>query len=138
MDVANKLTEVGILLTKNGFVAVLKQMPASAVAMVEIYGISGQQAPHDGRNGGQAGFEQQMNMVRHQGPGKAWRVRFIKDISKSLDKLISVAVIAKDLTLLDTPKDDVVNRSRRIYACFAWHVFLIGPSKDLVKLFIYL
>jgi hypothetical protein len=41
MDIADKFQKVRLLLAKNRFVAVLKQMAVPAVAAVEINGISG-------------------------------------------------------------------------------------------------
>jgi hypothetical protein len=79
-----------------------------------------------------------MNVVGYQGPGVARCLSFSKDIRQSLDKLIAVAVVAKDLTLLDTPDDDVVQCTGRIYSCFTKHKSSLTIPKALVNLFIYL
>jgi hypothetical protein len=49
-----------------------------------------------------------MNVVWYQGPGLAWYLGIRKVIRQSLEKLIAVVVVAKDLMPLDTPDDDVV------------------------------
>jgi len=80
----------------------------------------------------------QMSVVGHQGSGVAGGFSFSKDIRQFLDKLIAVAVVAKDLTLLDTPDDDVMKCTGSIYACFTRHAFFLTTPKVSVNLFIYL
>jgi hypothetical protein len=79
-----------------------------------------------------------MNVVWYQGPGVAWCLGIRKVIRQSLDKLIAVVVVAKDLTLFDTPDDDVVKCPGGIYACFTRHKFSLAAAKIGVNLFIYL
>jgi len=79
-----------------------------------------------------------MNVVWYQGPGVAWCLCIRKVICQSLEKLIAVVVVAKDLTLLDTPDDDVVQCTGRIYSCFTKHKSSLTIPKALVNLFIYL
>jgi hypothetical protein len=49
-----------------------------------------------------------MNVVGYQSPCIARCLGIRKDIFQSLQKLITVAVVVKDLPLLDTSDDDVV------------------------------
>jgi hypothetical protein len=73
-------------------------------------------------------------MVWYQGPGVAWCLCIRKVICQSLEKLIAVVVVAKDLTLLDTPDDDVVKCAGGIYACFTRHKFSLAAAKIGVNL----
>ncbi len=138
MDVADKLAKIGFLLTKNRFIAVLKQMTVSTMTSVEISSIAGQQTAHDNGNRCQACFQQQMNMIGDQSPGVNWCFSFCKDITESFDKLIAILVVFKDFAFLDPSNDDVVKRSGGIYACFTRHKSSLTPLKVLVNLSIYL
>ena len=60
-----------------------------------------------------------MKMVGDQRPGIAGGVGIGKNINESIEILIAVAVITKYLATIDTPDDDVVDRTRGVYACFA-------------------
>lgn len=77
MDVANELLEIGIFLTNNGFVSILKQIPVSSVTMIEADDVSGQQPSHHRRQRHRAGPEEQVGMVREKSPGIASGSRFL-------------------------------------------------------------
>ena len=79
-----------------------------------------------------------MNVVWYQGPGVARCLGIRKVICQSLNKLIAVVVVAKDLTPLDTPDDDVVKCTGGIYAGFTRHEYSLAASWFSVNLFIYL
>ena len=83
-----------------------------------------------------AGSDEDMAMIGNKRPGVAGCFRISKDITESLDKLITVPVVPKNLTLLVTPNDDVVKCTRSIDACFTWHAFSLVPQKISVNLFI--
>jgi len=54
------------------FVAVLKQVPAAAMAKIESRGVPGQQPAHEtGEADSLPGAQQKMRMVIEQGPGQA-------------------------------------------------------------------
>ena len=48
MNIADQLLEIGLLVTHDGFITVLKEMPMSAMAPIIGDGIAGEQAPHEG------------------------------------------------------------------------------------------
>ena len=52
MNVAHELQQVGVLLAKDGPVAVLEEMPTPPVPPIERHRIAGQQPPHDGGDRG--------------------------------------------------------------------------------------
>ena len=62
-----------------------------------------------------------MKMVGNQRPSIAGRVSVGKNITESFEKLIAVVVITKYPATIDTSDDDVVYRTRRVYACFTRH-----------------
>jgi hypothetical protein len=47
MNIAHQLQQIGIFLTQNGFISVLKQMAKTAVTAVVIDNITGQKPLHD-------------------------------------------------------------------------------------------
>ena len=55
--VAHQLLEIWVFLTKNGFVAVLKQVPVTPMAAIEAYGITGEQPAHHRGNRCSAGSQ---------------------------------------------------------------------------------
>jgi len=51
VNVPREFQEIGVFLTDNGLVAVLKEMSPALVSPVEIHHISCQQLPHAAREG---------------------------------------------------------------------------------------
>jgi hypothetical protein len=74
----------------------LKQAPASPVSQVEPDRVARQKPPHDGRNGSQAGTQKQMEMMGHQGPGKADRLTLAKNAPKSVKKIVAVGRVPEN------------------------------------------
>jgi len=68
MNVPKQLPEIGVLLHPDGFIAILKEMPHSAMAAVVRQGIPGEEPPHDPRQAGGAAPEQEMGMVGEERP----------------------------------------------------------------------
>ena len=63
MDVAHQFKQIGIFLTQDRFVPILKQVAMSVVASAEADGMAGQKPTHHGGNGGAAGSQQQMKWL---------------------------------------------------------------------------
>jgi hypothetical protein len=79
-----------------------------------------------------------MKMVGHQSPSIAGGFGVCQNIAESFEVLIPVMFIAKYQTPIDTSDDDVVQRTRSVYARFAWHGVLLPPEDGVVDLFIFL
>jgi hypothetical protein len=62
-----------------------------------------------------------MEMVRHQCPRQALRLRLLKQGGEPLDKRSPVGVIDKDISSLDSPDDNVLENAWNVYTCGAWH-----------------
>jgi hypothetical protein len=80
----------------------LKQLAVSPAAPVEADGVAGQQPPHNGGKRSPAGLKQQVDMIEHQRPGKARLAGFIQDRSQTLNSVVTVLVIEKDLAAFDS------------------------------------
>ena len=46
MDISHQFHQIGILLTDNGLIPILKKMAVPIVALIEFHHISGQETPH--------------------------------------------------------------------------------------------
>ena len=70
VDVLDQLQEVGLVVTKRGLVPVLEEMPHTVVATIEARSIARKQRPHRPMEGLGTGLHEQMDVIRHQCPGK--------------------------------------------------------------------
>jgi hypothetical protein len=103
-----------------GFIAILKQMAVASAPAIEINGMAGQQSAHHCGNRIAPGAQQQMKMIRDQRPGKAPRPGLLQNRAQSLDKIITVLIVYKDFTTLDTAYNNVVQCTRGVYAALSW------------------
>ena len=92
MDVPGEFEEVRLLLHHNRAVAILKQVALSMVAPVEGTGIAGEQATHEGGEGPVARSEEQVEVVREQGPREDRDARRRKLSGKKAKKIRPVRV----------------------------------------------
>jgi hypothetical protein len=62
-----------------------------------------------------------MGMVRQKRPSIAGRRCFLQYLAEATQKILVVFGIPKDRLALDSPDNDVMERTGRIYAGFAGH-----------------
>ena len=79
MNVADEFQKVRSFLANDGFVAVLKKVAASFMALVEGNGISSHETAHDFAEWGSAGSQEEVKMVWDQGPSIALGLGFFED-----------------------------------------------------------
>ena len=120
---------IEIFLVQDGLIAVLKQMPASAVTAVETNGIAGQQTLHDRGHRHTIGFEQQMEMIRNQHPSIPLGLCFDNQISQPFHKIVAVLVVKEYFAPLDSPGNDMVYRTRCVYSGLSWHAPSISRTE---------
>ena len=84
MNVADEFQKVRIFLANDGFVAVLKKVATSFMALVEGNGISSHETPHDLTQRGRAGAKQKVKMIRDQGPGIALGLGFFEESGQAV------------------------------------------------------
>ena len=121
VDVAHQLLKVCIFLTENRFVSVLKQVPVTPMAAIEVYGITGEQPTHYSGNGCRSGPQQEVDVIFHNSPCIASRFRLFEQISKPIDEVVSVGVSLENRPPLDSTDDDVLQCSGGIYSGLARH-----------------
>jgi hypothetical protein len=84
MDIPNQLLEIRIFLAHNRFVSILKKVTVAVMPAVKRYGITGQQAPHIGRESERTTPKQDVRMVVQQGPGINHGIRFNRNPAHSV------------------------------------------------------
>ena len=91
-------------------------MPVTLVAPVESYRIPGQQSSHNRGNGHGSGSEKEMDMIGDQRPGKAGSLGFPHLYIQSIQEVFPILVILEDLPAIDSPENDMVHCSGRVYS----------------------
>lgn len=114
MNIADKFLQINILLTKNRFIPVLEKVSAPAVAAVMPHRIAGQQSAHDSGHRDITGPEQKMKMIGNQYPGKASGLGLDHQLSESIDKILTILIIAEYLATLNASGNDIMHCSGRV------------------------
>ena len=86
MDVTNKLQEVRIFFTDDGFISVLEKVTTPFMTLVESERIAGHKATHDLAEWRKTCAQQEMEVVWNKRPGVALSLSFIEDQSKTFQK----------------------------------------------------
>ena len=91
-------------------------MTVTLVTAIKGHGITGEQAAHQGCQGCIRRAAQQVDVIGHQCPGKAWRRRIAKDRFHALDKFVAVGTILNYRLAFNSTDDEVVQGAGCIYA----------------------
>lgn len=67
-------------------------------------------------------------MVAHQRPGINSRIRLVGNLTQEYDKIFPIQVIVDDFAPFDSADDDMMQRTRCVQSCAAWH--LSSPPKQ--------
>ena len=108
VDAADKFFTVRLLLTDDGLVAVLKEMAGSTVTQVVAGCIAREQSGHDGGQGSGAGPEEEVGVVRKEGPGIAGGGGLREEQSAARYEVPSIGDGGEDGAPLDTPDNDMM------------------------------
>ncbi len=133
VDVADQFEEIGILLADDRFVPVLKKLARPMMLPVEIEGVAGKESAHEGSQTGLPGQEQQVHMVGHQRPGKAFDSGLDEEFGQLLQKPDAVGIIAEKVAAIDTADDDVLKQVGNIQAGGSWHAGRASSPQALVN-----
>ena len=93
VNITDQLQQIRLLLAKDRFIPVLKQMAVPLVPAIMGHRITGKQPAHDRGDWNRASDQQQVEMVRNQRPSKTRCCRFSKDISQPSEKIVTIFVI---------------------------------------------
>jgi len=92
---------------------------------VKIDGITGENFPHQIPKGSITCADKQMEMIGHQYPCITSAASQRKILFKSIEKVIPVAVIKKNGLAIQTPGDDMMNRTGDIKSSVSRHAAII-------------
>jgi hypothetical protein len=67
-----------------------------------------------------------MKMIGDQCPGVTGRFGVIEDCAQAIKKIVPVLIVYKDFAPFDTPDNDVVQGTGRVYAGLARHAGLFS------------
>ena len=109
-------------------------MPAAPVATVEAYRIPGKQPLHYSRYRHISGPQQQVEMVRHEGPGVIGGPRLYENLTEPAEKILPVQVIPVNTAALNPTADNMLQRSGGINAGSARHAGILPkPIQEIIK-----
>jgi len=114
MNITNQLLKIGVLLAKDGFISILKQVTITAVSAIKIYGISRQQTPHNSGDWEGPCPKKKMKMVRNNRPCVANGSGVRKNISEADQKFSAIPFVLKDFSPFVTSGNNMMQRPRRI------------------------
>jgi len=86
-----------------------------AVTPVVRNSVSGQQTTHHRGDGNPTRPQQQMKMIGDKHPGKTDSTGVVNYSTKTIQEIVAVCIISKNLTTLNTTSDNVMHRTRRVY-----------------------
>ncbi len=121
MEVADELKEVPFLLDYDGLVPVLEEMPGPLVAPVERPGVPGEERPHAPGEGSAAGSDQEVEVVREEGPGIHPEGSPRCEALQSAHEVRPVPVIPEDHLPIQPPGHHVVEDAGGIEAGATGH-----------------
>jgi len=108
MDVPDQGQKIVVLITEDGFVAVLEEMAGAAMAAIEIQSVPGEEFSHDGGDAGLAALEKDVDVIVHEDPGIDRALTLRDDLAESFEEPGFVFVVSEDVRLVDPPDHDVV------------------------------
>jgi hypothetical protein len=110
MDVPNQFKKIGFLFTNDGAVAILKEMAGAVVSEVKVDGVSGEQAPHKQSKTRIVQLKEEMCMVWHEGPRKAFSTSLTQQRGEFCDKSVSIDIIDEYGAAIYSTYDNVLEK----------------------------
>ena len=123
MDVANQFKEIGIFLTHNRFIAILKQMPAPFMALVEGDGIAGHEATHDLAQRGCADAQKKMEVIGNKRPSIALGLSLIEYGRKAVEERPSILIVCKYFSSFNSSGYDVLQKAGGVKSWLTRHYY---------------
>jgi len=114
MNIANQFPQIGIFLTDNRFVPILKKLAVTFVPAVEADRVSSKESSHQPGKWYPTSAKKKMSMVRHQNPRIASGFRLRNKHGEAPQKILVIFRVHEYLTTLYPPDHDVVQHTGRI------------------------
>jgi hypothetical protein len=71
-----------------------------------------------------------MEMIRNQCPAVAGCGGLFQNRTESFQKPVSIGIVFKNVSSLDTPAYDMMQGTRRIYSGLTWHVTSLPQTNE--------
>ena len=133
MNVADQFGEIGIFLTENGLIAILKKLTMAVVPLIEGNRMTREKPGHDPMKGDCAGLEEQMSVIAEECPCIAGGMGVGEYLPHSFDEAIFVDIVAEDQSSLDAPDDDVVEHTFGIETGMTGHSQSYQTERECVN-----
>jgi len=108
VNVPHQLQKIGLLITKNRFVPILKQRAMASVAAIEGCGIPREKASHERRDSLRTASKKNVGMIGKQSPRVDGGRQFQRKRAQSGNEVLPVFSLPNDLSSFYSPDDDVV------------------------------
>jgi hypothetical protein len=108
MYISNQFPQIGIFLTDNGFIPILKEKSMTFVPVIEIDRVSGQQSSHQSGKRYRPSAKQKMSVIRHQNPCITCRFGLRQKDREALYKILVIFPVQEYLATFNPPDHDVV------------------------------
>jgi hypothetical protein len=109
VNVPDKFQKIRLFVNDEAFVPVLKKMALPVVPKVEPNRMASQQTAHHRGQSRIGRLKEQMEVIGQKCPGiKTWRVRLGKKVAESIEEILAIGFITKDLAPLDASSHDVM------------------------------
>jgi len=69
-----------------------------------------------------------MEIIWNQRPAIAGRGGLLQNKTESFQKPVSIGIVFKNVSSLDTPAYDMMQSTRRIYSGLTWHAILLPQT----------
>jgi hypothetical protein len=103
-------------------------MAVSAVGSVKPQSITGQETAHDGRDGSEAGSEQEVKVPWNQSPSIARGLGILEYVAQAIKEVLPVGIRIEHFSLFNPPAHDVMKRARGVYPRSSRHEMPITSS----------
>ncbi len=70
-------------------------------------------------------------MIRNQRPAVAGRGGLLQNRTESFQKPVSIGIVFKNVSSLDTPAYDMMQGTRRIYSGLTWHAISLPQINEI-------
>ena len=121
MEVAYQFEQVGFFFHHDGLVPVLEQVPDALVASIECARVSGQERAHAPSEGPGPGAEQQVGVIRQDGPGVDGYGPALYYAREAAEEVGPIGIVPEDGRPLDAPHHDMVQGAGGIQPRSARH-----------------
>jgi hypothetical protein len=128
VQIANEFQKINLLVDHDGFVAILEHVAGPLVTTIELSSIAGQERSHAPTYRTRVRPNQQMRVVRHEGPGVDCKMAGLREAGNPLDEIFPIRIVMEDDLAVQAPDHHMVQGAGCVEARSAWHDSRIPQS----------